>query len=288
MRVAVTGVGLLTPAGTERADVRARVSRGESCLSAADQLGSPVPVVGRVEGPRLRGLLTRRKDAKLFSRAAKLLLPPMIDALGAWEGDREELGLFVGVRREPADGGEADAALAACAVDGRFSTEALAGRGRALYPPLLPLKTLPNLNLAHVAIQLGIRGASGTCAGGPAAGVAALVQGLEAVAEGDCPAALVGASDSSVRDAFLRDWARRGMTDVPGEGGVAFLLEPPHAPGALAHLERVRGPAPASGPPPHRAVLGHLGCADLLLHLLLHAESVGDGPHVRVVPQGAW
>ena len=286
MRVAVTGVGMLT-AGGDAPATRELVRTGGSMLQRVTQAGSPVPRAAFVEGPRLRGLLTRRKDAKLFSRAAQLLLPPMAAALGERGGDREQLGLFVGVRREPADGGEADAALAACARDGAFSTEALAGGGRELYPPLLPLKTLPNLNLAHVAIQLGIRGPSGTCAGGPAAGVAALIQGIEAVVEGECPAALVGASDSWVRDAFLRDWARLGLEDAPGEGGVALLLEPEGTPGTVAVLERRLGAAEPARPS-HRDAVGHLGCADALLALILAGATVGDGPHVRCASAWAW
>jgi len=287
MKVAVTGVGVLTALGDEVGAVRARLAAGDVGSAPITQLPlDPPPEVARVHGPRLRDFVRRRKDVRLFARPSALLLPPAIAALGAWAGDREQLGLFVGVGREPADEGESAPALAAMARGGRLDMARVAGRGRDLYPPLLPLKSLPNMALAHVAIQLGIRGESGTCTGGPMAGVHALREAAAAVYEGRAPAALVGATDSWLDGPSLRDWARLDRPDAPGEAAVALLLEPAGAPGAIACIERLPAGAPRASAPSWgglRRQLGSGGAADALLELVFGGGRAGGVEGCEVV-----
>jgi hypothetical protein len=140
--------------------------------------------------------------------------------MAGFSGNPEDLGLFVAIGREPPDEGEAEASLAAMERDGALDLERLGGPGRALYPPLLPLRTLPNMVLAHVAIQHGIRGENGTWAGGPEAGRQALEAAIRAVAEGRAPEALAGAAYSATDLASARDRLRLGATDPPGEAAV--------------------------------------------------------------------
>ena len=285
MRASVTGLGVLCGLGQTTGEVEARLGRGESALVDLEVEGSRVRQGSRVKGPDLRPWLSRRKDRKLFSRCAELLLGAAGSALGEWPGDRETLGLFVGVRREPSDAEDADAALLACAEGGELSLSRLCSQGRDLYPPLHPLKTLPNMALAHVAIQLGIRGTSGTTAGGPAAGVMAVREGIAAVAEGRCRAALAGAVDSWLDPGSLRDWARLGRTACsPGEAAVVLRLEPAGHPAALFELER--GEAGVGASPSlreHWPALGHCGVADALVAL------VAGAPTLRGVDDtGVW
>lgn len=148
--------------------------------------------------------------------------------------------------------------------------------------------------LAHAAIQLGILGPSGTCTGGPEAGVQALREAIAAVAEGRCEAALAGACDQWVDAGALRDRARLGLLAPPGEAGVALRLERPGAPGVAARTRFYveRGPAGLDPvpPPPHRAALGYCGAADGLLALVLGPAGLtaGEAPgaccEVRVIP----
>jgi hypothetical protein len=183
-----------------------------------------------VEGPSLVGWLKRRKDVRLLPRAAELALPAAGRALAGFDGDFEELGLCVAVGREPPDEGEAEASLAAVERDGELDRALLGGPGRALYPPLLPLRTLPNMVLAHVAIQHGIRGENGTWAGGAEAGAQALRAGMRLVAEGRAPMCLVGAAISEVDLASARDRWRLGRREPPGEAAVFVLIGPGGAP----------------------------------------------------------
>lgn len=234
-------------------------------------------VTGLDEEPRLRDVLRRRKDRKLLSRAAKLALPAAARALGGIE-DPSEFGLFVGVRREPPDQGEADAAIAASHRDGRLDVELLATAGRDLYPPLLPLMTLPNMVLAHISINLGIMGPADTCTGGPAAGVQALRAAMHAVDEGRCEAALCVVTDSHVDGGSRRDLHRRGIDVRPGEAAVAVLVR-----GGEGLIDGGAGCGGRPVPYAHHGDLGWCGTADPLVLLARGGQRI-EG----VDSGGAW
>lgn len=227
MTVGVLSVGLVTPIGEDVAAVLGRARAGETAVRPSEKLAAlPDPRAGVVEGPSLVGWLKRKKDARLLPRAAELALPAAGRALAGFDGDVEALGLCVAVGREPPDEGEVEASLAAMARDGELDRELLGGPGRALYPPLLPLRTLPNMVLAHVAIQHCIRGENGTWAGGAEAGRQALRAGLRLVEEGRAPYCLVGAALSAVDLASARDRLRIGEVAPPGEAAVFALIGP--------------------------------------------------------------
>lgn len=273
MKVAVTGLGLLCGLGDAPDAVRARLLAGDSAIAPLGEPEWPDAPVAKVAGPRLERWLLRRKDAKLLPRAAALALPAAGDALVGWSGDRERLGLFFGVRREPPDTGEADPAIAASARDGALDTERLSGAGRDLYPPLLPLRTLPNMVLAHVSINLGIRGPADTSSGDAVAGFMALRAAIAAVAEGRCPAALAGAAVSEVDCRSLRDRARQGLSTPPGEAAVVLRLEPDGTPGALFSVTDLGATFSAESAGnlsySHHSGLGDCGPVDALLALVL-------------------
>ncbi len=273
MSAAVTGIGLVTPIADAPEALLEALSASRCALEPSPELARlPSPLAGLVGRVDLKPWLRRRKDRKLLSRAAQLALPAAGRALGSWGGDREELGLFVGVGREPPDTGASEPSLAASARDGRLDHHALSTRGRELYPPLLPLLTLPNLVLSHVSINLGIRGWNGTVAGEAAAGLGAVVEGCHAVHEGRCPAALVGGADSRVDFGSARDLYRLGRASPerpPAEGAVFLLLEPVGTPGALAIVAPAgRTPSAAPVPATHWSRCGDLGAADGVMTLV--------------------
>lgn len=268
LRVAVTGVGVVSAAGRGLELHRAAFAQGDSFLEPD---GGVVELVGRAGKQPLRDILTRRRDKKLFSRAAELLLIAAHDAIDGWEGELGDVGLFFSVRREPPDTGEADAAIVASYKGGGLSVESLATEGRELYPPLLSLKTLPNMALAHVAIQFGIGGPTGVTAGGPTAGLNAVREGIAAVAEGRAPMALVGGTDSGVDGVGLRDWARLGHADRPvGEASIVLRLEPVGASGTKFELLRsdISPDRVSEQARLHWAIVGHCGCVDAILPMI--------------------
>ncbi len=274
--VAVVGIGICCPLGHDPAAVLAALAAGTSGLVAHPPLAHlpPGDLAGVVAKPAVRPWLRRRKDRKIMARASTLALAA---AGPAWEGSTAEpvdVGIFLGVGREPPDDGESEDALAASCRDGALDDELLRGPGRDRYPPLLPLKTLPNMALAHISINLGLMGENGAWAGESAAGLRAVVAGIQAVAEGRCPEALVGGADSLVDLGSARDRLRLGRTGPPGEGAAVLRLAPLGSPGALATLHTAPGPAESSR---FRDVLGDLGAASgaLELALLVAAGTAG-------------
>jgi hypothetical protein len=193
-------------------------------------------------GKLLRAHLKRRKDRKLMAPPAQLLLPAAAAALGEWPQElRAEAGLYFGVGREPPDDGDSEASLIASARAGELDVTALAGRGRDLYPPLLPLLTLPNMALAHVSINLDLGGANGCWTGGEEAGFAAILSAVHGIAEGRCDMALAGATDSLVNLGDARDLLRMGETRVPAEAAMCLRLQKAGQGRALARLRVFRG-----------------------------------------------
>jgi len=276
-RVAVTGLGVVSPLGLTPQALAEGLAAGRSALSASPALGVLADDrAGRVDKIPVRPWLKRRKDRKLMARASELALAAAGPALAGFEGDRTELGVFLAVGREPPDDGESEAALAAASRDGKLDADRLAGPGRDRYPPLLPLKTLPNMALAHVSIHLDVMGENGAWAGEVGAGQRAIVAGVRAVAERRCPAALVGGADSLVDLGSARDRLRLGAKGPPGEGAAMLLLEPLEQ--ALASGRRVlavvevgSGESDGEGLLPQiTAAMGALGAASVPLELAAH------------------
>ena len=281
MNVSLTGWGLCTALGSDPREV-VEALRGVAPHAPLSPLPDAAAAV--VTGPSLRPWLKRRKDRKLLARPAALALPALGAALGHWAGDRAELGLFVAVGREPPDGGASEDALAAAHRAGRLDTLRLAGAGRDRYPPLLPLKTLPNMALAHASIHLDIGGENGAWAGGLEAGLMALREGMYAVLEGRAPAALVGGADSQVDLGSARDRLRMGHRGPPGEAGSAVLLEPFEGEPSSATLAvlSLSGCGPVRSLSAHHAGLGDCGAADGVLALVLVAAALSPGEEVQL------
>lgn len=272
----MVGLGLSCPLGHDPAEVLEALRAGRSGLQPHPPL-APLPggdLAGRVDKPALRPWLRRRKDRKIMAPASRVALAAAGPAWSGSTADPVEVGLFLGVGREPPDDGESEDALAAACRDGRLDEVLLRGPGRDRYPPLLPLKTLPNMALAHISINLGIMGENGAWAGEAAAGMRALVAGIQAVAEGRCPEVLAGGADSQIDLGSARDRLRLGHRGPPGEGSAVFRLAPVGTPGAIAELEVSPG-APLA--PRWQGALGDLGTATgpVELALLIAAREPG-------------
>ncbi len=227
----ILGVGIVTPLGDDVAEVLTAIREGRSALAPQPHLEAlPEPRAACVQGPDLTGWLARKKDARLLARAARLALPAAGRALRALPaGAAEETAIFVAIGREPPDDPEAEPSLLAMHHAGMLDRDRLGGRGRELYPPLLPLRTLPNMVLAHVSIQHGLRGENGTFAGEASAGRQAIRAAQLAVDEGRAPFALAGAAFSATDLASARDRLRLGQLTPPGEAAVFVLFGPGEA-----------------------------------------------------------
>jgi len=273
--VVVTGVGFCTALGD---DPWAAMQRGETGVAENEELVRlPHTTAAVVERIDLRAWLKRRKDRKLMARPAQLALSAAGQALTSWSGETDDLGLYLGVGREPGDDGESEAALVAAQSEGRLDSQRVAGRCRDLYPPLLPLKTLPNMALAHIAIHLDVRGENGAWSGDAAAGLTALRAGIWSIRENRCAAAVVVASDSWVSTGAVRDLIRMsGGTPIPppGEAGVALLIESAASAtvreaAVLGCVDTAEAGAQRAREGSHHSFLGRCNAADGLMAVAL-------------------
>ena len=220
-----------------------------------------------------------------MARPSQLALSAAGQALQSWTGPTDGLGLYLGVGREPGDDGESEPALVAAQVDGQLDEQAVAGRCRDLYPPLLPLKTLPNMALAHISIHLDVRGENGAWSGGAAAGLTALRSAIWSIRETRCEAALVVAADSWVSVGAVRDRLRMAASESihsPGEAGVALLIESMASANrreaaVFAHVDSARHGTDVVQLEEHFPGLGRCQAADGLLAAALRIAMGGPG-----------
>ena len=226
MAIVITQVGVISPFGRGIDPFEQGLANGVCVLSEHSPLQHmDSSLAGLVASNKtFRQYLKRRKAAKLMTPSARLAM----DAVGQiWDAvgmrlNPVETGLFFSVGREPPDEGEAEDALIASSIEGTFSEESLAVHGRSLYPPLLPLKTLPNLILGHLSIHFGLCGENAAWAG---EGVQSFIEGVWSILEGRSTRVLVGAADSLVDLGQARDLKRLGVSASPAQAAVAWLLE---------------------------------------------------------------
>ena len=214
MSVVVTGIGACSALGHDIGEIRKALSMGaKGCTPAVDER-KVLPIHGYGHADiDVRPFLKRRKDRKLLPRAAHLAIVAAAEAYG---NDRNpDTALYMGVGPEPSET-ETEAAIVASMVDGALNSERLYREGVSKYPPLAALKTLPNLVLAHVAIQLECRGECGTRAGETAAGLMSLHAGYYAIVEGRSPVVLCGAAESLVEPRNRKGCDRAGLIQ-PGQ-----------------------------------------------------------------------
>lgn len=223
MAVVLHKIGLATPLGHDCDEVVQKIKQKKSVITSLEPLKLlENPQGSMVENLSIRAIIKKRKEIKLYTRAAKLALLAAYRCFGRVENP--EAGLFVAVGREPPDEGSAESSLIAAQQDGIFDEYLLSNNGRALYPPLLPLRTLPNMILAHISIQLDIMGENACWAGGEETGIQAFQSGFWAIQERRCTHALVGAADSFISLGAARDLHRTRIVP-PSEAGVFFLLQ---------------------------------------------------------------
>lgn len=273
--IAITGMAILCPLGQDPEQVTHDIQAGCSAIRPSPSLEHlPFAGSGRVDGPDLTPWLKRKKDQKLLPRAAMLAIPVVGRLLENRTGDRESLALYIGVGREPPDEGESEACLIASARDGRLDTGLLSTQGLGLYPPLLPLKSLPNMVLAHVAMIFGIRGPNDAVTGEAGAGLCALIEAAHCLQDGGAELAVAGAADSRVDLGSARDLYRLNRASKerpPGEGAVVFMLERREKADETVlgwiHASR-RSPSRGVEPRAHWGLMGDLGTADSLVELV--------------------
>ncbi|MEO1272564.1 MAG: beta-ketoacyl synthase N-terminal-like domain-containing protein [Myxococcota bacterium] len=275
--VVVTGVGVASASAIGgRQELAAAPMARPTPLDALER-ALPVEMAFQVPGTMSRLLkpyLKQRKSLKLMSRDARLAVLAAAHALtdagldpqarDRWATAPEEVGLYMGVGLEPGDVSEVGQALAVARIDqeARVDLARLGQEGIDRIPPLAALKTLPNMALAHVAINFDLMGPGEALSCWSTAGLHALAAAHEAIERGLCQVALVGAADSDVDFDGLALLIRAGLLTTP-------LRADPTGARDLWHA----GPGWIPGE----------GAAFVVLESLEHAQARGVSPVARMV-----
>jgi 3-oxoacyl-[acyl-carrier-protein] synthase II len=248
-RIAVTGLGVVTPLGTGKQEVWANLLAGRlgfAPVSSFDtkafnvHLGaevrgfSPSPYVRRLDGARMG------RASQLAIAAARLALADAGLEVPCDAGDASEPG-------EPVEAAEIAPAFAGVAMGTtsgepreveRFDDRYLAGELDAVGAEFMTLYPC-HMIAAHVARELGFAGVNTMIPAACAAGNYALAHAVDVLRAGRAELMLAGGADAFSRityAGFARlgaiapercqpfDRRRKGM--IPGEGAAVLVLEP--------------------------------------------------------------
>lgn len=200
--VAVTGVGLVTPAGTGAEPTWEALCAGRSTAAADPELaGLPVPIACRVPDfdPHTHARLRRPWR---FDRATQLLLGAAREALdsagcdpAAWQPER--IALVIG-----------SAAGGIGTLEAQHRGLLSTGPDR-LSPHTLPAY-LPNMAAGHAALELGVKGPALHTSTACASGASAVITAGLLLATGQCDIALAGGSDAMVTPLCSAAFAKMG------------------------------------------------------------------------------
>ncbi|MEO6504338.1 MAG: beta-ketoacyl-[acyl-carrier-protein] synthase family protein [Jatrophihabitantaceae bacterium] len=235
--VAVTGLGLVTPAGVGIEQNWSRVRSGISCATRDDRLrGCPVDFSCRVpdfDPDALIGGFASRQLARFVQLAIVAARQAAADA--GWD-PRSWDGARVGVVLGNSLGGVQSFEASQLAM--------VAGGPRKVSPLMVPMY-LANMVAGQVAIDLGARGPSQVIATACASGTTAVGIARELLRRGDCDVVVAGGAEAALTPLAVTGLARMGALSgraenpglasrpfdvdrdgfVPAEGAGVLILE---------------------------------------------------------------
>ncbi len=214
-RVAVTGVGVVTPIGSGYEAYRDALRQGRSGVGrirAFDCTGLTTQLAAEVEEREvdLQAWVEPRKAVKLMSRSALFAVAAAAMArrqagLGREAADPCRFGIVVGAGgMGPTDLDlfqiQADSVIESARDNGgdAWDLPAFARCYESKTNPVATLRGLPNLAAAHVAIQNDARGPNSTITTACSAGTQAIGEGLRLIQRGDADVVLAGGTDAAV------------------------------------------------------------------------------------------
>jgi 3-oxoacyl-(acyl-carrier-protein) synthase len=254
-RVAITGLGVVSPLGHTVEQNWLRVARRESGITSVGFQGHGAFSHSRCGGItdfEPASLIVNKKLLKLMNREAQLAF---IAAGRAIEHaaivdrfDPERMGIFFGTGLTT---GELDALVPIVenSVDpaGNFSYRLLGAHALAKCNPLLSFKILPNMALSYISIEQKIHGPNMAFNPWPGNTVQAILEAHRSIASGEIDSAVAGGCDSKTNYVSFLTLARAGLLSqtgcaqpfsteasgmVPGEGAACIVLE------SFEHAER--------------------------------------------------
>lgn len=314
MRIAVTGLGMVTPLGPSAETTFARLIAGDSAigpLRAFDVPGGPW-ASAEVDGCDVARVLRVPKHSKYLGRGSAC---GMLAALEAWSSARVDehvpgsrRGVYVGSGQTGLDVEEFFPALSEAwrerGSQGEPDFGLLGGRASRLVDPHFSLRTLANVVTALVAIELRATGPSHTFVQGDLASAIALCAACDDLRDRRADVALAGGCDSLLSPTMHLVLDRAGLLSrlpparasrpfdperdglVPGEGAAFVVLERAddarrRGANVLGEIEGVGLGAPDAGRVPQEPDTFSLVAADRALDAATGGGH--DGGHVDLV-----
>ncbi len=243
-RVVITGIGSVTPLGSEPREILRRIEAGESAAASPSHFDAS-PFSCRVcamvphfepnryvPEPKLLRLMNR--EAQLAVAAAHLALTDAGISAGR-EYLPDDIGLYgaTGLSGLPL----ADVApliRASTRRSGQFDPDHFGAAGLKAVNPLLSFKILGNMPVCFVSITAGIQGPNAIYTPWEGQGARAIAAGVQAIRRGDARCSLVGGSDFKAHElavltleqlGVFAPWRETGVGPIPAEGAVFLVIE---------------------------------------------------------------
>src|SRR5579864_7077000 len=235
-RVAITGLGIVSPLGLNLPETWAGLREGRSAIGPIESVDGSRVGLKIQNGAQVRGFDPLKhfqggKDAQL-DRFAQFSVVAAREALRdsgieMTQGLREQSAIVCG----SAVGGQA-------AIEAGFEDLWVERRGR-VHPLTIP-KTMANAGASHISMDLGLGGPVYTVSTACSSANHAIGQAFRLVRDGDADLAVAGGAEANFTLGMLKAWEamrviapdtcrpfckdRRGM--ILGEGGAMMILEP--------------------------------------------------------------
>jgi 3-oxoacyl-[acyl-carrier-protein] synthase II len=256
-RTVITGVGVITPIGTDVGTFWRSLREGRSGvrpIRAFDTSALPVRFAGEIEGFDARDYVDKkdRRSLKVMARTIQLAVAGAQQALEDGKVDKTKLdptrfgvefgaGLIASELHELADAARASANCQPGVVD----LEKWGEQGLPSIPPLWMLKYLPNMPACHISILHDAQGPNNSVTESDVASLLALGEAYRILARDQADFFLVGGAESKlnplsmVRQCLFEPLSRRNEAPekacrpfdrhrdgiVLGEGAAVFALE---------------------------------------------------------------
>jgi 3-oxoacyl-[acyl-carrier-protein] synthase II len=261
-RVAITGIGLVTPIGNDVASTWAaldEVRNGAAPITLFDASGFPTQIAAEVKGFDAEALLGTKR-ARRSARFSQLAIMAGREAFA-------DAGLHPGPGVESVADHERVGVVVNTAVTGIPETElnvaGLAREGlRGVSPYYVP-SMIPNMPACEVAIDLGLHGPVTASALACASGNAALLEARRLILSGEADVVVAGGTDAGISPVMFAGLSNMGALSannddpegasrpfsadrdgfVYGEGAVLFVVES----AAHAHARGARSYATLAG-----------------------------------------
>jgi 3-oxoacyl-[acyl-carrier-protein] synthase II len=225
-RVAITGLGLLTPCGQGWKPYWEATLESRSCIRNLSNIqvdSLPVHQAGEIMNFDPAVYVKQRKSLKVMSREIQLAvaashLAVEDAAIRLEEIDRSRFGVSLGTGvintdlDEIAIGIQKGMDSAGIFRMTKFGQEGV----RALFP-LWFLKYLPNMPACHISIAHGLTGPSNTVTTSAAAGAQALGEAYHVIRRGDADVMIAGSTDSKINAMGISRFHLLGLLSPNGE-----------------------------------------------------------------------